>query len=116
MHLSSFPKCAIHVPVFKKYCADTDESLTPEHHCAKNWKLSSTAMEPKGIVSCAISILDTGRAWLWTFVSNDDSSIHDALKYSVEARKQIDNTDDWPLDVDNKKITDRYRKITCLGC
>jgi len=27
-----------------------------------NWKLSSTAMEPMGIVSCAISILDTGRA------------------------------------------------------
>ena len=91
---------------YKKHGPNADVNLIPEHRCAKNWNLSSKAMEPNGIVSCALSIWNTGRAWLRTFVSDDDSSSRAALKYSVEARKELDNTNDWPRDEKGHKVKD----------
>ena len=58
--------------------------MNPDHHCPKNWSESSKAMEPMGIVECAIKIWDSGKAWLHVFVSDDDSSSHAALKHSYE--------------------------------
>ena len=60
------------------------EELPHDHHCAKNWSESSKAMEPMGIVECAIKIWDSGKAWLHVFVSDDDSSSRAALKHSYE--------------------------------
>jgi len=79
------------------------ESYIPEHRCAKNWDQSSKAMEPHGIVACAINIWNSGKAWLHIFVSDDDSSSQAALQHSVETGMELENGTDWPLDSNGKK-------------
>jgi len=79
--------------------------LPPEHCCAKNWSESSKAMEPMGIVDCAIQNWNSGKAWLRVFVSDDDSSSHAALKHSFQGKIRLKEP------VDHKK---GFRKASCL--
>jgi len=41
-------------------------------------------MEPHGIVNCAIQVWNSGKAWLFIFVSDNDSSSQAALKHSYD--------------------------------
>ena len=65
-----------------------------EHDCPKNWDQSSKAMEPQGIVDCAIKIWKSGKAWLHVFVSNDDSSSQAALHHSYEDKVKLNEPRD----------------------
>jgi len=88
----------------------------PEHRCAKNWDQSSKAMEPHGIVACAINIWNSGKAWLRVFVSDDDSSSRAALRHSVESRMVIENLLQWPLDSGGKKLRVQENfQLICLN-
>jgi len=53
--------------------------------CQKLGSEFQKAMEPHGIVACAINIWNSGKAWLRVFVSDDDSSSRAALRHSVES-------------------------------
>jgi len=61
-------------------------------------------MELHGIVQCATEILESGKAWLHVFLSDDDSSNHVALHHSIGTRIQIENTNEWPVDNKGKKL------------
>ena len=47
-------------------------------------------MEPQGIVDCTVKIWNSEKAWLHTFVSNDDSSSRAALKHSYKDKEHLD--------------------------
>jgi len=95
----------------KKNLGDT---VTPKkHRCARNWKESSKAMEPNGIVECAKKIWKSGIAWLRTFISDDDSSSRAALKHPILTQIlnnklqlcPVDNNG-WPVDKNGRKLKD----------
>jgi len=113
--VGGYTKLVLAFKFFSKMCKTCDKlakslgsnlqpSDIPDHRCAKNWDQSSKAMEPHGIVACAISIWNSGKAWLRVFVSDDDSSSRAALRHSVESRMEIENLLQWPLDAYGKKI------------
>ena len=118
--IGGYTKLIIAFKFFSKMCATCDnfykkkkknpdanmEELPPDHYCAKNWSESSKAMEPMGIVECAMKFWNSGKAWLCVFVSDDDSSSCAALKHSYEDKIQLNEQ------VDPKKK--RFWKTTCL--
>jgi len=70
------------VPIHNQTHETTTTLMPPPHRCSCNWKESSKAMEPNGIVDCAAQIWANGD-WMKKFVSDDDSSSRRALHHPI---------------------------------
>jgi len=59
-------------------------------------------MEPFGIVNCTEQIWNSNKAWMETFLSDNDSSSRAATKHSIETKMEQGVFKDWPRN--SKKV------------
>jgi len=84
---------------------NTSESTPPPtHQCPKNWTESSKAMEPNGILDCAISVWNSNIAYMDVFLSDNDSSSRCVLKHPIEMQILKAFIKKWPVDKHGKNV------------
>jgi len=77
----------------------------PSHRCPKKWTESSKAMEPNGILDCAITVWNSGIASMDVFLSDDDSLLHCVLKHPIPIQILKDIIKSWPVDKHGKTLS-----------
>jgi len=99
--------------VFSKLCRtcddhkkkNNDEKVLPaKHRCPKNWTESSKAMEPNGILDCVIKVWNSGIAWMYDFISDDNSSSRSIIKHPILIQIAKDIIKKWPVDKHGKDV------------
>jgi len=99
--------------VFSKLChtcddhkkKNNDEKVkAPKHRCPKNWTESSKAMEPNGILDCIIKVWNSSIAWMYDFISDDDSSSRSIIKHPMLTQISKDTINEWPLNKHSKSV------------
>lgn len=85
LSIGCYTKGIVALVQFGKKCKQCEwiekSGVFKEHDCARNYEGSSKGMESKGALEMVTQIWETGRAWVNTVVSDDDSSIRAILKH-----------------------------------
>jgi len=76
----------------------------PSHQCPKNWTESSKAMEPNGILDCAVTVWNLKIATMDVFLSDDDLSSRCILKHPIEIQILKAFILKWPVDKHGKNV------------
>jgi len=82
----------------------SEQTSPPIHRCPKNWTKSSKAMEPNGILECAISVWNSCIVCMDIFLSNNDSSSRCVLKHPIKMQMKKGYILKWPVDKYGKNV------------